>query len=75
MQYKQIGQDGNFELYSIGVEYKEIFCTDDMSIINKETIENMGTSVKLYKHYYGEDGILLDEPESDNDCYEVIINE
>lgn len=64
-------QDGEFKFYSVPVPYK-IIQINNGYIKNKVSGENCGNRIVLYKRFYTDDGQLLDQPQVDEDVYEVI---
>lgn len=69
-----ISSEGAFSLWSVSPIYKSYSITKGGYIKNTKTNENCGNYVQLRKHYY-QNGVALDEPVYDEDCYEYVFEE
>lgn len=67
--FKEISNENNFTLFANEQPYR-IYQTDGY-IINNQTKQNCGSRVVLYKRYHN-NGLPLDEPIYDEDCYTVV---
>ena len=65
-----ISTEGNFTLWKTSPTYKTLYCSSGY-LRNIKTHENCGQVVELHKHFY-KDGILLEQPVYDEDCYEFV---
>lgn len=68
--FKLISTEGEFSLWMASPAYKS-YSISKGYIRNTKTGENCGKEVILRKHYYV-DGVKLDEPIYEEDCYEYV---